>query len=219
MSVRRYSNGTWKAITGLKRFSEGKWQSARLKRFDGEYWKTVWPQTATYTKTYSMSGYIVTRGHQNILRIDSDTLVTGNHYSLNSKFLHDSLMFFPIDKMKADLEGAVITDVSLKLTRVRATVNSGENIAYIFIGCALTGIDPASADAVWSRNYTLLRDEPVEITHSQTRNIPLSPSSVYQLLSGEIDCLCLPTTSEYFFNTAGYAEIKPSSVSLTVNYY
>lgn len=219
MGIYRYQNGSWVEINDLKYRKDGAWQSAELKRYGANGWELLWPCHFTYTKKYRLSSFVVFKGRYDQTQISRDSLVTGSSSSASSSYVHDTLMFFPMDTLVSDLTGSSILKASLQLKRLANQPNSGESIANINIGYSLSGADPAANDNTWSRDYTLLTDTAVQFLYGQTRDIPISTAAVSALVNGNADCLCLPTVPKYMYNTSGYGFFDPASTVLTVTYY
>lgn len=218
MGINRFENGAWKEINDLRRFRNGSWQTAELKRYNGEAWETLWPCHYSGTASYPLTGYVVTRRQIDPVQVDKDYLVTGNSGTgLNS--LYDSLLFFDLEQIRSDLAGAQITKAALKLKRV-ADYNEGtQDITYVKVGCALSGADPLRTDNTWDRSFTLLVDSRKEFTRGETKSLDIDTLGVGALIDGTADCLCLPTTSDLSYSNRGYAYYDPKETVLTVSYH
>lgn len=219
MGINRYQNGSWTEIDDLKYRREGEWQSAELSRYGPEGWELLWPCHFTYTKQYSLSSFVVFKGKSTQTQISKDYLVIGCSDTPSTAYMHETLMFFPMDELAADLSGSSILKASLQLRRLPKQAADGNNTASINVGYSLSGVDPTATDNTWSRKYTLLTDKPVKFTRGQTQDIPISTAAVTALLNGRADCLCLPTESAFTYTTSGYAFFDPESTVLTVTYY
>ncbi len=219
MGINRFVNGIWTEIKDLQGFRNGAWTTAELRRYTGSEWELLWPCHFTYEAHYPLSGYIVTTQKNNPSQISSETLVTGPRATTSSAYIRDSLLFFPMEQMVSDLAGSSILKATLTLKRMPRMANDGEDTAYVNVGCALTGADPSTTGNTWNRNFTKLNGSAVGFARGKTKNISLKTSGITALLNGTADCLCLPTTSEYFYNSEGFGHYDPASTVLNVTYY
>jgi len=219
MGINRYSNGAWKEIGDLKAYRGGEWQTAELRRYTGTEWELLWPCHFSYTVQYPLSSYIVTSGYTTPYQITSDTLVTGPRSTNSAAYIRDSLLFFPIDQMKTDLAGSTLQKATLQLKRMPKLANDGEDTAYVCVGSALSGVDPAATGNTWSRKFTRLAGPNISFKRGQVKNVNLNLSGIKALLNGTADCLCLPTHSDYVYDKAGYGFYDPTQTVLTVTYY
>ena len=219
MGINRYENGSWKEINDLQCLRNGEWQTAELRRYDGTEWEQLWPCHFTLTKQYPLSAFIVTSRRSSPQQVSSDYLVTGASSTASTNYVHDSLLFFPMDEMAADLTGADILKASLQLKRLPKQDDDGQNTASITIGCALSGADPSATNNTWSREYTDLIGSTVNFNRGQTKDVAIDTAGVTALLSGNADCLCLPTGTLQTYNTQGYAFFDPAATILTVTYF
>jgi len=219
MGINRYHNGAWTEISGFKSRVDGAWKTAELRRHDGKAWELLWPCHFTMTFEYPLQSFVVTMGKTSPAQIASDCLVTGSSNGNASVYIRDSLLFFSVEKMAAELAGKQLLGASLKLKRKPNSGYDGNSTVYLMIGCALSGVDPTRSDNTWARNYTCLIDKEIPFSFGQTRSIAIDTSGVTALLNGKADCLCLPTTSMYTYNTEGFGKYDPAQTVLTVTCY
>jgi len=219
MGINRYSNGTWNEIGDLKSFRGGEWQTAELRRYTGAEWELLWPCHFTYTAQYPLSAYVVMAGYSTPRQIESSALITGASNNAAASYIRDSLLFFPMDRMINDLAGSTILKATLQLRRMPKLANDGEDTAYVCVGSALSGVNPSTTGNTWSRDFTRLAGPNIAFRRGQTKNINLNLSGIRALLSGAADCLCLPTHSDYIYDTASYGYYDPAQTVLTVTYY
>lgn len=214
MSIYIHDGTAWNEISDLKRCISGEWQSAELYRYTGSEWSLIWPCHFEHSAQYAMEGYAVFK-NQGQSQVQSSYVRVGNATGTAVSNCHDTLMFFPTEQMKEDLGSGTVTAASLTMTR--RTYDS-DLTSYITVGHALTGVDHTTTGNTWSQDYTLLRSSHVSFTDGQTRTFSIDPSGVAALIDGTSDCLCLPTTSEYRYSTAGSGYFLPDSIVLNVTY-
>ena len=219
MGISRYTGGAWQEITDLKARSGSSWQTAELRRYDGTDWELLWPCHFTYTKEYALSSFVVTKGKTPPAQVSGVRLITGNRQTSSASGLYDSLLFFPVEEMAADLTGAQINKAVLTLKRAAKDINDGESTASIMIGCALSGVDPTRTDNTWDRRYTELISDYASFAFGQKKSVTISTAGVTALLDGTADCLCLPTTSRYTYGVGGFGYFEAEQTVLTVTYY
>lgn len=219
MGIDIYTGGKWTEITDLRAHTGGEWRTAELKRYDGTDWELLWPCHFTYTKQYALSSFVVIRGKSNPKQVSSSVLITGNLQISSSAGLNDSLLFFPVEEMRADLTGAQIKKATLTLKREPYSLNGGEPLMNVLIGYARSGVDPTRTNNTWSRNYTKLISDYSSFEFGEKKSVTINTSGVTALVKGTADCVCLPTSSKYAYNVGGYGHFAPDQTVLTVTYY
>ena len=222
MSIRIRDTDGWREINELYRFDGGQWRKAELSRFDGTGWQLVWPCHFVLTKEYPLSAFMVSKGTDPLVNQyqipDPEYIISGSPKPFFISESHDSLLFFDMDRLRADLSGALLMETSLRMTRLSADIDEGLAKAKVMIGSALSGVDLSRTDNLWPREFTELLDSHYLFALGETATVSFNVSGVADLLSGAADCLCLPTTGIHTATNESYCVIDPDSVALVVTY-
>lgn len=214
MSIYVHDGAEWSEINDLKRYVGGEWQSAELRRYTGSEWQLLWPCHFEYSAQYTMEAYAVFN-YQGEKQVQSSYVRVGNSTGTAVNNCHDSLLFFPVEQMRQDMGSGSVVSASLTMTRRKY---DSDLTSYITVGHALSGVDPTATDNIWSQEYTLLRSSHVSFSDGQTKTVSIDPSGVAALIDGTSDCLCLPTTDKYRYDTSGSGYFLPESIVLNVTY-
>lgn len=201
MSIFTYDGSAWNEINGFYRRAGNQWQDAELSRFNGTDWDLIWPCHFTYSARYALEGFLAFM-NEGEFHFPVNYPSVGSSSGSSSGSAYDTLLFFPLDRMRADLSGAVINSASLTLTR---RSSGGETLAYFTVGCSLSGLTLSSSNPSWHRNYTELLSENAIMYNGQTQTLALNPSGISAMVNGTADCLCLPAQKGRWSNTSYYA--------------
>ncbi len=206
---------SWEEIGDLRRYNGTQWESASLSRFSGSQWEKLWPVHFARTAQYSLKDYVV-YSQSGYSLISSSYLCVGSQSGYGGTY-YDTLLFFPMDQLMADM-GTAVSITGATLTLRRRLEDSGPVTTPITLGCALSGVDPASPPSKWTVKYQELLSESVRISENQTRTFSFSTKGISALLDGTADCLCLPTSADIVTMGNCYAQFIPEDTVLTVSY-
>ncbi len=129
MTIKRWDGSKWVNVSAIYRWDGSKWVKAKCRRWDGSKW--VDTIEYIYTKQYAPSSY------QNFWNSGSpDNQYPDEHiqgtWDGTTANIRRALVIFPYSTIAADLAGATIQSVKLRLMRMNTVHGtSGEGTAVI----------------------------------------------------------------------------------------
>jgi len=215
MGINIYDGTQFKEITDLRRYADGRWNSAELRRYNGADWDLLWPVHFPRTVQYSMLGYVILL-HLGADQYEYKYVWSGNASGSSKYTCNESLLFFPLDEIRQGIPSDSVISASLTLQRCKE--EHGKTSGIFWVGYSLSGADPSSTRNTWDRNFTLAVDSYSTIARNAVKTVDISPQSVVALINGTADCLCLPVPEEYLQDTTTNCWFYPESISLSVTY-